>query len=397
MKQAFLTFFGMMSFTVSFSQVGIGTSGSVDASAKFQIDATNKGFLPPRVNLSGTTDVTTIAAPATGLMVYNLNTGGTSPNNVTPGFYYYDGSKWQRVINQQPDATVEFDKATPTTASVAFTPNIQKSKDYIYVSSVDGSQWTSDGTSYFTYTPPASTPWYLSTGTNDAGSNKTGKIYRSGNIGLGVTNPSVRLDARASSGDGAIGVGSNGSLTASTAGAGALVYSTSDAVLQYSDGSSWNTLTANRKKATIVARMTSSTQTFPSGGVSATDVTGWTEIVDNTGNFNPSTGIFTAPRDGNYTFSFSYNFIGSSVNAGSRVEAQMRCSTSSKDLKAVQGFPAASTTNTEVGSSLSFVVNLTTGETIRPAIYQNTGSDKSLRVASSGNDAGFVNLAITEL
>jgi hypothetical protein len=116
---------------------------------------------------------------------------------VTPGFYYYDGSKWQRVINQQPDATVEFDKATPTTASVAFTPNIQKSKDYIYVSSVDGSQWTSDGTSYFTYTPPASTPWYLSTGTNDAGSNKTGSIYRSGNVGIGTTNPGNKLEIKA--------------------------------------------------------------------------------------------------------------------------------------------------------------------------------------------------------
>ena len=196
MKQVVLTIFGMLSFAIAQAQVGIGTS-SVNSSAKLQVDATNKGFLPPRVSLTGTGDVTTIATPATGLMVYNLATSGTAPNNVTPGFYYYDGSKWQRVINQQPDATVEFDKATPTTSGVAFAPNIQNSKDYIYVSTADGSQWTSDGTSYSTYTPPASTPWYLSTGTSDAGSNKTGKIYRTGNVGIGTTDPGNKLEIKA--------------------------------------------------------------------------------------------------------------------------------------------------------------------------------------------------------
>jgi hypothetical protein len=77
----------------SHAQVGIGTS-SVNASAKLQIDASNKGFLPPRVGLTGTTDVSTIASPATALLIYNFATAGTAPNNVTPGYYYYDGTKW---------------------------------------------------------------------------------------------------------------------------------------------------------------------------------------------------------------------------------------------------------------------------------------------------------------
>jgi len=184
------------------AQVGIGTSGTVDASAKLQVDATNKGFLPPRVNLTGTTDVSTIASPATGLMVFNLATAGTAPNNVTPGFYYYDGSKWQRVINQQPDATVEFDQLTPTTGGVVFTPNTPQSKDYVYVSTVNGSQWTWDGTAYVTYSPPASTPWFLSGGTNDAGSNKSGAVYRTGSVGIGATttpDASAQLDVNSTS------------------------------------------------------------------------------------------------------------------------------------------------------------------------------------------------------
>ena len=173
--------------------MGIGTN-SPNASAQLEVNSTSKGFLPPRVALTGTADVTTIASPATGLLVYNTNTAGTSPSNVMPGFYYYDGSKWQRIINQQPDATVEFDKATPTTAGVVFAPNTPASKDYVYVSTVDNSQWTYNGSTYAIYTPPASTPWMLSGGTNDAGSNKSSAIYRSGNVGIGTTSPTARLN-----------------------------------------------------------------------------------------------------------------------------------------------------------------------------------------------------------
>jgi hypothetical protein len=74
-------------------EVGIGTS-SPDASAKLDLTATNKGFLPPRVSLTGTADVSTIATPATGLLVYNTVTTGTAPAAVQPGYYYYNGSRW---------------------------------------------------------------------------------------------------------------------------------------------------------------------------------------------------------------------------------------------------------------------------------------------------------------
>lgn len=85
----------------SAAQVAIGTS-SPDASAKFQIDASAtsnaKGFLPPRVQLSAINNVAPFSVtPASGLLVYNTVSAGTYPNNVTPGYYYYQGSKWIRV------------------------------------------------------------------------------------------------------------------------------------------------------------------------------------------------------------------------------------------------------------------------------------------------------------
>jgi len=199
MKKPIVVFFVfLISGFSSFAQVGIGTT-TPNASAKLQVDATDKGFLAPRVSLTATNDVATIPSPATGLLIYNTATAGTSPNNVTPGFYFYDGSKWQRLISQQPEATVNFDKTTPTTSGVTFTPNTPASQNYVYVSSVDNSQWTYNGSNYVTYTPAPSTAWYAQSSTNDAGSNKTSGIYRNGNVGIGdfaTSSPATKLEVK---------------------------------------------------------------------------------------------------------------------------------------------------------------------------------------------------------
>lgn len=86
---------GISGFT---QNVGVGTN-TPNASAVLDVSATNRGLLPPRVALTGATDVATIASPATGLLVYNTATAGTAPNNVRPGYYYYTGTAWYRVTN----------------------------------------------------------------------------------------------------------------------------------------------------------------------------------------------------------------------------------------------------------------------------------------------------------
>jgi hypothetical protein len=52
--------------TLTHAQVGIGTS-NVNSSARLQIDATNKGFLPPRTTSTQRNSLTTPA----GLVIYN--------------------------------------------------------------------------------------------------------------------------------------------------------------------------------------------------------------------------------------------------------------------------------------------------------------------------------------
>lgn len=76
---------------VAKGQTGIGTS-TPHASAKLDVTATNKGFLPPRVTLTSATDAATIASPAEGLLVYNLGSVG-----LQAGYYYWNGSNWATI------------------------------------------------------------------------------------------------------------------------------------------------------------------------------------------------------------------------------------------------------------------------------------------------------------
>ena len=99
MIKRLITLICIFSTTQLTAQTGIGTP-TPDASARLEVAATNKGFLPPRIALSATNDVSTITSPARGLIIFNTATAGTSPNNVIPGFYYYDASKWNQLVDQ---------------------------------------------------------------------------------------------------------------------------------------------------------------------------------------------------------------------------------------------------------------------------------------------------------
>ncbi|PIF44961.1 hypothetical protein CLU96_1960 [Chryseobacterium sp. 52] len=81
---------------------GLGTI-TLDPSAKFQIDASNKGMLIPRVSLTAPNDGTTIPSPAKGLIVYNTNV----TTNMEEGFYtnYGTPATPQWITYQQRDKT----------------------------------------------------------------------------------------------------------------------------------------------------------------------------------------------------------------------------------------------------------------------------------------------------
>jgi trimeric autotransporter adhesin len=74
--------------------VGIGIA-SPSASAKLEISSTNSGLLIPRVALTATNVAGPVTAPATSLLVYNT----ASVSDVTPGYYYWTGTAWSRLLN----------------------------------------------------------------------------------------------------------------------------------------------------------------------------------------------------------------------------------------------------------------------------------------------------------
>jgi hypothetical protein len=92
MKQLCILFFLLCLSFIGEAQTGIGTT-TPDASAKLEVSATNKGFLPPRVTLTSGTDNTTIPSPATGLLVYN--TGNNA--GLLAGYYYWNGTSWATI------------------------------------------------------------------------------------------------------------------------------------------------------------------------------------------------------------------------------------------------------------------------------------------------------------
>lgn len=95
----------LFSATLVYSQVGISKDNNFtpNAATVLDISSSDKGILIPRLKLTATNvfapATTTSTEKPTSLLVYNTDTAGISPNNVVPGFYYWEGNKWVKIIN----------------------------------------------------------------------------------------------------------------------------------------------------------------------------------------------------------------------------------------------------------------------------------------------------------
>lgn len=87
--------FGLFTSIIT-AQVGIGTTAPAGA---LDISSTTNGLIPPRVALTALNVAAPVLNPqggglVAGTLIWNTATAGVIPNNVVPGMYYWDGTRW---------------------------------------------------------------------------------------------------------------------------------------------------------------------------------------------------------------------------------------------------------------------------------------------------------------
>ena len=122
------------------AQVGIGIS-TPNTNAALDISSINKGLLIPRLALNATNVASPLLNFVEGMMLYNTATSGVAPNNVVPGFYINDGTKWLNIsvpsfwgLNGNAGTTVANFIGTSDVTPLYFKVNNQKSGEIDLVS-----------------------------------------------------------------------------------------------------------------------------------------------------------------------------------------------------------------------------------------------------------------------
>ncbi|MDT0555836.1 hypothetical protein [Patiriisocius hiemis] len=113
----------IMAFTISNcvnAQVVVGSSSltgdvTIDDGATFQLKSEDKGLMIPKVLLQSRNDNTTISSPTEGLWVYNTSSLGSGLDKVSPGFYFWDSSRWEKMFNE--GFTVQYEQTETVRAA----------------------------------------------------------------------------------------------------------------------------------------------------------------------------------------------------------------------------------------------------------------------------------------
>lgn len=222
-----------------------------------------------------------------------------------------------------------------------------------------------------------------------------------GNIGVGNTQPVTKLDLRSTiNADNSIGVGKT-TKTAAEAQAGALRYSSyNGGKLQYSDGTKWEELLSNPTKSIVVANIQAPQFSMKVPYQSNTSINNWQELNDSTNNFDPTQGVYTAPRNGIYLITFTYDFVRIPIVTNYYTEAIFMVNSNKVSKKCIKSFQN-NNLQTQVGHSCTAAIQLNQGDTFRPMLYQSVyNGSLSLRTgipaSASNDDFGFINLSIME-
>ncbi|WP_010249477.1 hypothetical protein [Myroides injenensis] len=90
--------------SIGIAQTKIGKGAEVNPNAVLEIESDNKGLLLPRIALVSTMDPSPLSNHVQGMTIYNTS----KINDVIPGFYYNDGTKWQQMVTSDNKAVKFF-------------------------------------------------------------------------------------------------------------------------------------------------------------------------------------------------------------------------------------------------------------------------------------------------
>lgn len=94
-----LTLLTTLLLSTVYGQVGIGTTTPAPG-AILDVYGEDKGLMIPRIHLTGTNDTTTITPfPSVSMLVFNTHDSGPGTYTVSPGFYYWNGTQWVRLLS----------------------------------------------------------------------------------------------------------------------------------------------------------------------------------------------------------------------------------------------------------------------------------------------------------
>jgi hypothetical protein len=126
---------------------------------------------------------------------------------------------------------------------------------------------------------------------------------------------------------------------------------------------------------TVAARYSNSSgQSIPNG--SPATITGWTKDYDLFGSFNPTTGVFSAPISGQYSFSLVFLMASASFGSGNVVRASIYKNGSQHSIIAF--YATATTTSQYAGGAGSGDVNLIAGDTVEIKIEHSESTARSI-------------------